>query len=331
MTEVITPQQEKNKEALQEAEQSEMQEAIITEQETTNEALQESEQCEMPEAIIPEQETTNEALQESEQCEVPGGEFIRVFATDGSGSEKECFFVLTHSQSDGTCVYDLLQDRNSDLIAPAPDIGPESQFPSVLPEDDNNQYELNLESTQFQLESTPVEHTSKKRLRQESQWKQKKRVKNRNSGNAYVTSRGKEMPGKNFNAEHVCGCKRSYECSNFTVVQRQIIFDSFWNIGNLDLQNANLSALVDERPVARRTVKSIDAGEVATGSVEAKKKLSRSYHFLTDTGRKQVCKDLFLTTFGISNGRLDRVLQSRRTNNGIVKPDQRGKHVKHKY
>jgi hypothetical protein len=61
-----------------------------------------------------------------------------------------------------------------DLIAPAPDIGPESQFPSVFPEDDNNQYELNLESTQFQLESTPVEHTSKKRLRQESQWKQKK-------------------------------------------------------------------------------------------------------------------------------------------------------------
>ena len=34
---------------------------------------------------------------------------------------------------------------------------------------------------------------------------------------------------------------------------------------------------------------------------------------------------------GISNGRLDRALQNRRANNGMVQPDKRGKHAKYKH
>jgi len=41
-----------------------------------------------------------------------------------------------------------------------------------------------------------------------------------------------------------------------------------------------------------------------------------------------VCKEFFLRKFDISNGRLHRGLKNRRANNGVVKPAQRGKHVK---
>ena len=58
--------------------------------------------------------------------------------------------------------------------------------------------------------------------------------------------------------------------------------------------------------------------ELSTGSDDNRfyKNLSRSYHLLSADGRKQVCKTLFLKTYGISDGRLDRALQNGRANNG---------------
>jgi len=58
------------------------------------------------------------------------------------------------------------------------------------------------------------------------------------------------------------------------------------------------------------------------------KKHSRYYHIQTAAARKKVCKEFFLRTFGVSNGRLDRALKNQRANSGVVKPDQRGRHVK---
>ena len=72
---------------------------------------------------------------------------------------------------------------------------------------------------------------------------------------------------------------------------------------------------------------------VATGSDDNRcyKNLSRSYHLPSADGRKQACKTLFLKTYGISNGRLDRALQNQRANNGMIQPDKRGKHAKYKH
>ena len=72
---------------------------------------------------------------------------------------------------------------------------------------------------------------------------------------------------------------------------------------------------------------------VATGLDDKRcyKNLSRSYHLPSADGRKRVCKTLFLKTYGISNGRLDRTSQNRRANNGMGQLDKRGKHAKYKH
>ena len=100
----------------------------------------------------------------------------------------------------------------------------------------------------------------------------------------------KKVPGKKFDTEHVCGCKTNYECKNFAVADRQVIFDSIWQLGNFDLQNATLIGLIDERPVSKRTiVQNMEESGVATGSDDNGfyKNLSRSYHLPSADGRKQ--------------------------------------------
>ena len=167
---------------------------------------------------------------------------------------------------------------------------------------------------------------SRKRQRREDSWKQKIRVKKRNSGQSYIGSKGKLVPGKIRPSQSVCSCKNEYKCGSVSVCERQEIFDSFWSTANFDLQNATLCSLVDESPVARHTVRSNISGEER----KRYKNLTREYHLVIPSGRKRVCKDMFLSTFGVSNGRLDRALKNRRANSGMIKPDQRGRHVKHR-
>ena len=169
---------------------------------------------------------------------------------------------------------------------------------------------------------------SRKRQRREYTWKQAVRVKKRNSGQSYTNSKGEVVPGKIRPTQHVCCCKIDYECGSVSVAEQQGIFDSFWHSANFDLQNATLCSLIDERPVARRTVQSSNVSN-ASNAKKRYKNLSRSYHLFTSGGRKKVCKDLFLSTFGVSNGRLDRALKNRRANNGTIRTDQRGRHIKH--
>ena len=50
-------------------------------------------------------------------------------------------------------------------------------------------------------------------------------------------------------------------------------------------------------------------------------------YFMVHVGRRiNVCKRMFLHTFGVSDGRVNRVLEGLRKNDGIVKADGRGKH-----
>jgi len=166
-------------------------------------------------------------------------------------------------------------------------------------------------------------------------WKRNVRNKKRNTGQSYVSSRNRVMPPKTCPSKSHCSCKGDYGCNSILASERQEVFNAFWSSGNFDLQNCTLCSLVDEHPVSRHTVSNSDAnGQSDVCSENAKKNrkhyknLSRHYHIQTAIGRKKVCKEFFLRTFDISNGRLDRALKNRRANNGVVKPDQRGRHVK---
>jgi len=240
--------------------------------------------------------------------------------------------VNIEHQPDGTVIISLppsfteavvsIPVYNTELVATGSDeeyeIGTESdasQDDAQVTEDESDQ-------------SDTVPSRSRKRQRQVGTWKQKVRVKKRNSGQSYSNSKGKLVPEKVRPTHKVCGCNNDHDCSSVTVGEQQEMFAAFWRTANFDLQTATLCSLIDERPVARRTVHD-GSGPSAANKKKRCKQLSREYHLLVSGGRKKVCKTMFLTTFAVSNGRVDRALKNRRVNNGIVRPDQRGRHVKH--
>ena len=58
------------------------------------------------------------------------------------------------------------------------------------------------------------------------------------------------------------------------------------------------------------------------------KEFSRKFYLQVSGQKVQICKKIFLTTLQVSDGRMNRVMLSKRSNNGIAMPDRRGQHPK---
>ena len=262
-------------------------------------------------------------MQPSSECQVNEPSVVKVVSAG----------VNVEQQADGTVIISLPPDFSEGTVnIPVWNSGPTAnRCNDECESDDAWEPSDSSEAPLTDDESEPRPSRSRKRQRHEHTWKQKVRVKKRNSGQLYRNSRGKLIQAKKCPTNNVCSCKNDYQCSTVTVDDRQEIFNSFWHTENFDLQNATLCSLIDERPVARRTVQSVQNSSESSGVNTRKryKNLSREYHLHTPIGRKKVCKEMFLSTFDVSNGRIDRALKNRRGNNGVVRADQRGRHVKH--
>lgn len=243
---------------------------------------------------------------------------IDVVVTDNCTFERPFHFLLTKC-ADGSCIYELREGNALVNSQCESNVGPSSNDTEHL-EIDNDMSETDVEPPSPQISNESRKRT-RKRQRIESEWKQRKRVTDRNSGKSYFTAKNKLVPEKTF-CPGICGKEK---CGSVSLGVRKTMFKSFWEIGSYNLQNAHLCSLVDETPVARHTVTTEPPGR----KKHRKKDLVRHYHLPTSAGRQLVCKICFLSTFSISNGRLDRALKNRRENQGIVKTDRRGKHTKH--
>ena len=60
------------------------------------------------------------------------------------------------------------------------------------------------------------------------------------------------------------------------------------------------------------------------------KNVTRIYTLDTHEGVKTLCKELFLKTLNVSNGRVERALKNKRANRGVPSIQKRGKNVKRK-
>ena len=226
-------------------------------------------------------------------------------------------------QDDGTVVYDFSAPVHSQLdygecsglVADdaVPLCGEDEDGSVPLSSTQNNTDEDNTNSTEVVNpdQACTVNKRTRRRQRFPKSWKQNQRIIKRNLGESYRNCKGIVVEGKSFKAEHSCGLKGT-ACNDITVEERQDQFRSFWDLGKFDLQNAHLVGLVDEHGVANHVVKNNCLSDSETRDVLVKKRTkenSRVFYLPTVNGRTRVCKGLFLSTFGISNGRLHRALK----------------------
>lgn len=124
----------------------------------------------------------------------------------------------------------------------------------------------------------------------------------RNRGCEYSSYRGVKVPRKEFK-NPVCGCGRNCN-SLISQEDRKSIFSRFWELGIYSVQNAYLSGLVKRLPVKQRRPRE-------SGDFLPKGPRSVSYKYVLNVKNQSicVCKNYFLGTFNISNGRLQRCLK----------------------
>ncbi|GFV52379.1 uncharacterized protein TNCV_3216101 [Trichonephila clavipes] len=122
----------------------------------------------------------------------------------------------------------------------------------------------------------------------------------RNTGQEYVTKKGKVVKAKVFENKD-CGCSK--RCvTKVAVEDRQKCFDKFWKMGDFGKQNAYLSGLVTREAVKQHRPRLNCTNRGPKGV---------TYQYRVNVGRvsKQVCKKYFLQTFLVSDGRLSRALR----------------------
>lgn len=131
-----------------------------------------------------------------------------------------------------------------------------------------------------------------------SKWKQKKQKQMRMEGKAYVSKRKKDGEAVTKQPRSMgprCtsnACKKASNrfCNDIADDARVKMFDEFWHQMNWAQRKLYVAGLVDRDPVERPrpVVRS-----------QSRRSVSLRYHLWAHGERKQVCKNMFLTTLGI--------------------------------
>ncbi|XP_071383293.1 uncharacterized protein [Centroberyx affinis] len=143
----------------------------------------------------------------------------------------------------------------------------------------------------------PARKKSKARVAEPSKWKQNKQKQLRMEGKEYISKRKKDGecvkkqprtigPRCTSNA-----CKKASNrlCNEINDEARKRVFDEFWQLMNWAQRKVFVAGLVDRDPVERSR---------AVGS-QSRRSVSLRYHLKVDGKRKQVCKNMFLSTLGV--------------------------------
>ena len=185
----------------------------------------------------------------------------------------------------------------------------------------------------FAEESSAVTR-SRKRKRQPEKWKQSKRKKLRNSGEAYTSCKGKSVEKKVSGDGCQPGGGCPFKCyDELSSEQRKYIYENFWQLEDYEKQSAYIAGCIKIKEVKRRYVR-------AEPGRQPKRMSSREYHLtlpnddseeedeeahaegpLTDI---RVCKRTFLSTLAISGKRVDN-LASKLLKNPLSFADRHGK------
>ncbi|XP_051263630.1 uncharacterized protein LOC127367642 isoform X1 [Dicentrarchus labrax] len=137
----------------------------------------------------------------------------------------------------------------------------------------------------------------KAKLGDPSKWKQNKQKQLRMEGKAYQSKRKRdgEIVTKQPRAvgprctSNACKKASNRLCNEINEDTRKKVFDDFWQHMNWAQRKQYVAGQVDCDPVERSR---------AVGS-QSRRSVSLRYHLMVDGKRKQVCKNMFLSTLGI--------------------------------
>lgn len=178
-------------------------------------------------------------------------------------------------------------------------------------ESDENNFETEEEADATVQNMGQTRNITKRKRRDEGNWKRNLIKAKRNRGEQYVNYKGKTVAAKIF-APVLCNCRR--KCSEIVTPEIQnIIHAQFyaldWN-GQTAWICTTIKLSAPKRPKKRRN------------HLPSHKQLSRNF-FLNNN---QVCKSFFLKVLQISNKRLDYALNKKRDPDTCMPlPDKRGK------
>lgn len=163
-------------------------------------------------------------------------------------------------------------------------------------------------------ENLPI---SKKRKNNANLYKRRLTKKRKNLGHAYISISGKEVKA----AELGPSCKCNRKCGE-TIGQTEAehIFNSFWNIGNYNEQNAFLFGSIKVFPKKRSYKKK-------TKSNTSRRTHSVQYYVKSRGQDIRVCKVKFISIYGLkSQMRLQLIIDKIKSGNSSPTADNRGKH-----
>ncbi|XP_023262942.1 uncharacterized protein LOC111655690 isoform X1 [Seriola lalandi dorsalis] len=139
--------------------------------------------------------------------------------------------------------------------------------------------------------------TPKAKIADPTKWKQNKQKQLRMEGKEYLSKRKKdgEIVTKQPRAvgprctSNACKKASNRLCNEINEETRKKVFDEFWQHMNWAQRKLYVAGQVDRDPVERSR---------AVGS-QSRRSVSLRYHLMVDGKRKQVCKNMFLSTLGI--------------------------------
>jgi len=177
-----------------------------------------------------------------------------------------------------------------------------------------------LENDVLVLHEPISSQVTRKRKRNEENWKQNKRKHLLHNGNAYISTTGKPKPAKEFVGLGNSCCK--HQCTQkLSDEESRAIFSRFWQLGEYDAQNMFIAGSVRQNNVAVHRIPTPHNN----GTSKAKE-FSRKYHVQVSDRDVIVCKPVYLKLLGVSAGRINNVLANQRANDGVAATDKRGKH-----
>ena len=196
------------------------------------------------------------------------------------------------------------------------------------PDDAGKSTETEIEMSHEQRDSSDTEsyevesetsRKSRKRMRNYDDWTRNVRKRRRQSGQEYVTLKGKRIRAREVKTKKDCVGKCRYKCATvISNVDRQNIFKAFWKLS--DNEKTAYYMRTTEHAAKKRT---------RTKAKESRKKYSYKYFFYMGAQKIRVCKEFYLHTLDISQRRIE-YANKNKVHEQENFTDNRGAHIKNK-
>ena len=171
-----------------------------------------------------------------------------------------------------------------------------------------------MSSSSSDSDVAPV-RTSRKRVKNEEEWKATVRKRKKVSGEAYTSKRNKLVERKRLGSP--CKCYRTPKCFEKVGAEHvNTIFKNFYELADHDQQTAYIVARVTAQDVKRCRIK------------DRPSKVLRvlKYTVVKDNEVIEVCRKAFLSMHAVGEKRVSYAVDNA-SSSGTSKPDQRGKHA----